>query len=104
MLHFARVSNTARFQGCIQAWGVGDKSSGGCGAFACCSGNQQDLTDLVGIFYQRKRRERTTCLPARRGGYIRGRFLGTRMFITDEFRFGFGVEYKSKVKLVAEQR
>ena len=104
MLHFARFLNTALLQCCIQAWRVGDKSSGGCGAFARCSRNKQNLADLIRIFYQRNSREGSTCLPTWRGWYIRGRFLGTRTFITDEFRFGLGVEHKPKVKLVAEQR
>src|ERR1700724_331952 len=103
MLHFARVANPAALQGCVQTWGVGNKSSGGCCAFAGSPRNQQPLADLVGIFYHRDRRERTTCLPAGRGWYIGSRFLGTWMIVADEFRFRFGVKYESEVKLVAEQ-
>ena len=103
MLHFARVFNTALLQGCIQACVVGDKSSRGSGAFARCSRNQQNLAGLIRIFYQRHGREASASLPAWRGWYIRGRFLGARVFITDKFRFGLGVEHKPKVKLVAEQ-
>src|ERR1700677_4751978 len=104
MLHFTRVSNTALLQCCIHACCVGDKSPGGRGAFARGSRNQQNLADLIRIFYQRNGGEGSTCLPAWRGWYIRGRFLGTWVFITDEFRFGLGIEHEPKVKLVAEQR
>ena len=104
MLHFAGVFNTALLQCCIHACCVGDKSSSGRGAFARGSRNQQNLADLIRISNQRNGREGSTSLPARRGWYIRGRFLGARVFITDEFRFGLRVEHKPKVKLVAEQR
>src|ERR1700677_2746252 len=104
MLPFARVLNTALLQGCIHASCVGDKSSGGGGAFARCSRNKQDLADLIRIFYQRNGGEGSTSLPAGRGWYIRGGLLGTWVFITDEFRFGLGIEHEPKVKLVAEQR
>jgi hypothetical protein len=90
MLHFARAFHAALLECCIQPWPVGDKSSRGCGAFARCSRNQQNLTGLIGIFYQRKSRERFTGLPAWRGWYIRGRFLGTRTFIADEFLLAVG--------------
>ena len=104
MLPFARVFNTAVLQCCIHAYRVGDKSSGGRGAFARCSRNQQNLAGLIRIFYQRNGCERTACLPAWRRWYIRGRFLGAWVLITNEFRFGPGVEHEPKVKLVAEQR
>ena len=102
MLYFARVFHTALLQGRVQAGHIGDKSSGGCGAFAGCSCNQQDLADLIRIFYQRNRPEGSTSLPAGSCGCKGGGFLGTRVLIADEFRFGLGVEHKSKVKLVTE--
>ena len=104
MLHFARVLNTTLLQCCIQPWRVGDKFSGGRGAFVRCSRDKQNLTGLIRIFYKRNSCEASTRLPAWRRWYIGGCFLRTLMFITDEFRFGLGVEHKPKVKLVAEQR
>jgi hypothetical protein len=53
MLHFAGVFNTAILECCIQPWCVGDKVSGGCGALVRCSGDKQNLTGLIPIFYQR---------------------------------------------------
>src|ERR1700722_17975729 len=104
MLYFTRGCNTAGLQCCIHACSVGDKPSGGCGAFSRCSRNQQNLAGLIRIFYERNGCERTACLPAWCRWYIRGRFLGAWVLITNEFRFGPGVEHKPKVKLVAEQR
>ena len=104
MLPFVRAFNTALLQGCIHACCVGDKPAGGRRAFARCSRNQQNLARLIRIFYQRNRRERSTSLPAWRSWYIRRRFLGTWVFITDKFRLGLRVEHEPKVKLIAEQR
>ena len=102
MLSFDRVCDTARLQCCIHVCCVRDKPSGGRGALARCSRNQKNLSNLIWILYQRNGCERTACLPAWRGWDIRGRFLGTRVLITNEFCFGLGVELKPKVKLFAE--